>query len=74
MNIVKLDARPKAPNGLADDLRALADAVDKGECTGAVVASVKGGEWEFIYADSLVDCLVMATLLQQKCIDRLRDN
>ncbi len=69
MNIVSLK-RP--PSNLAAELRALADQAEAGKVTDAVVAYVSNDERGFIYASSLSECLVMATLLKQNCIDRMR--
>lgn len=72
-NLVALNAGPRAPADLPEKLRALADAVERGECTAAVAASVKGGSFEFIYGASIRDSLELATILQARCIERYRE-
>jgi hypothetical protein len=69
MNVVEIK---KAPSGLAHSLRELADKVDAGAVTDVVLARVEHGNYEFLYAASLASCVVMAALLQQSCIDRMR--
>ena len=62
----------KPPSDLALRLHELADAVDAGAVTGFVSARTENGSYEFLYGASLTECLLMATLLQQNCIDRMR--
>lgn len=72
-NLVALKAGPKAPPDLADQFRRLADAIERGEVTAAVVACIKGGEFEFVYGASIRDCLELATIMQARCIERYRE-
>jgi hypothetical protein len=69
VNLVQLK---KPPSNLAATLRAMADDVDAGRMRDMVAVRVHEGSYEFIYAASLHDCLVMASMLQQNCIDRMR--
>lgn len=69
MNIVPLK---KPPSDLAQRLRELADLADEGRVTGATMAYVCDGQYEFLFASSLSDGIVLSTLLQQNCIDRTR--
>ena len=62
----------KPPSGLAKRLREIADDVDKGVTTSFVCARVENDCYEFMHAASLNDCLVMAALLYQNCVDRMR--
>ena len=66
----------KQPNPLPDDfpklLRDLADSVERGNITGMVVAYSNSGEYKFCYPSNLHDSVVLAAMLQQNCIDRMR--
>ncbi len=62
----------KPPNDLSKQLRALADQADAGSLTDMVLAYCVDGGYEFLYAASLHNCLVMAAMLNQNCIDRMR--
>jgi hypothetical protein len=50
----------------------MADQAEAGELTGFVGASVVQDNYEFVYSASLHDSIVMSSLLQQNCIDRMR--
>ena len=62
----------RAPSDLSRILREMADAVDRGEITDFVGVTVNGGAYDFHYAASLHSCLVMASMLWQNCVDRMR--
>lgn len=62
----------RPPNDLAATLRGLADQAESGEITGAVVACIANGNYEFVYASSLSDGIVLSAMLHQNCIDRMR--
>ena len=70
--IVEFKAPPRAPPDLADKLRGWADQVEAGEITGLVLAYLCNDNYEFIYADSLINCLIMADMLHDNCLDRMR--
>ncbi len=70
MEIVSLNAGPKAPSDLSAQLRKLADAVDRNEVTGMVGAYIENGAYQMLYGSSLTDALVLAALLQNCCIRR----
>lgn len=72
MNIVPLVQPRKPASDLSQRLRELADLVDSGDVTDVILARVQGGSYEFLYAASLVDALVMSTLLQSNCVNRMR--
>lgn len=59
----------KAPDNLAQDLRALADAVDRGEVVELVAAYVRQDEHEMLYAASLAQSVFLATLLHRRAVD-----
>jgi hypothetical protein len=62
----------KAPSDTAELLREMADKAERGELTDIVTAYVDTGNYVFTYGASLNDCLILSTMLQQNCIDRLR--
>lgn len=60
---------PHAPEGLADNLRKLADAVDQGEVTGVVYACSWKNAYEIsMSGSSIQEDLVLATLLHNKAV------
>ena len=61
-----------APDDLADELRELADAVDSGDISGMIIAYVRKGEYLFTFATSLSEAVLLAALMQQQSIDRMR--
>lgn len=69
MKIVPLRS---APLDVVDSLRLLSEQVEAGRVGGIVIASIVDGGYEFVYAASLSDAIVMSTMLQQNCIDRMR--
>ncbi len=72
MKLVVATFGDKAPAGLADDLRALADSVDRGEVT-KVVVGASGSDYEFIYGASLQDCVTLSALLHWRCMRRMEE-
>jgi hypothetical protein len=72
MEIVSLNAGPKPPVNLAKDLRACADAVDRGEIVDFIGAYIQAGNYCFLYGSTLVDGLVLSTMLQDNCVQRMR--
>lgn len=71
-NLRVIDGGDRPPPDLSARLREMADQVDAGQITGMVIACVFDDSYQFTYADSLHDCLVMAAMLQQNCLDRMR--
>lgn len=70
MNLVKLDAGPKAPSDLSRILRELADAVDRGEITALVAAYTQGTDFKIQHSASIREGLELATILQSRCLKR----
>lgn len=60
------------PSDLARQLRALADDVDAGKIGELVAGYVLNGQYEFLYGCSLSDALLISTLLQRRCVDRMQ--
>jgi hypothetical protein len=69
LNLVRIKS---APSDLGKTLRALADQADRGELTDFVGTYVANDGYSFVHASSLSQELTMATMLWQRCIDRLR--
>jgi hypothetical protein len=61
-----------APDDLSERLREMADEVDEGEITGMIVAYVHKGNYSFMFGTSLSESILLATLMQQESIDRMR--
>lgn len=72
MNVIEGGFGRHAPADLADELRELADAVDIGDISGMIVAYVRNGEYLFTFATSLSEAVLLAALMQQQSIDRMR--
>lgn len=67
-----IKAGPKAAADLSASLRGLADAVDRGEIIDLIGAYVKDGNYCFLYSSPLTEGLILSTLLQSNCIQRMR--
>lgn len=63
----------QAPTNLASDLRALADAVDRGEIKELITAYIQEDQYTFLFAASLQTSLVLSTLMQDTAINNLRE-
>lgn len=72
-NLIKLEAGRKPPVDLSAKLREIADAVDRNEIKDFVAAYIQGDNFEFFYAASLTECVLLSTLLQRSCIDRMKE-
>jgi hypothetical protein len=62
----------QAPDDLADELRQLADAVDRGDISGMIMAYVYKGDYSFAFGTSKAESILLAALMQQQSIDRMR--
>lgn len=62
----------KLPADTAAALRLLADQIDSGLVTSIVIAAVAGDTYEFHMPSSLHDSLVLASLLQTRCLEGFR--
>ena len=67
MNIVPLQKRSTVASDLSKMLRELADKVDRGEVENFVCAYENNGEYEFLFPSSLVNSLLLASLLEFRC-------
>ena len=59
------------PRDLAENLRSLADAVDRGEVTSLVAAYVEDDSYSFMFGASLKDAIFLTALLQKRNLDRM---
>jgi hypothetical protein len=62
----------QVPDDLSKRLREMADEVDKGYITGMIVAYIGDGDYSFIFGTSLSESILLAALMQQESIDRMR--
>jgi uncharacterized protein YhjY with autotransporter beta-barrel domain len=73
LNIVPITGHQRVPLDSATALRALADKIESGECTGVVWAATVAGEYEMRSGSSLTDGLVLAALLHDWSVRRFRE-
>jgi hypothetical protein len=66
-NVLTL-APKRAPSGLADDLRKLADQVDAGAVTEAAIVFSDDKHYQYIWGASKAQSVLLATLLQARAI------
>ena len=71
-NITLIPAKQKLPDDFCSLLIELAERCRAGDIDSMVIclSSVKSGEYEFIFPSSLIDSLVLANLLHQKCVSK----
>ncbi len=69
-NLTVLKQTPRLPSDAAAQLRKIADSIDAGETTELCAAMVTNGSYEFLFVSSLTDSLVLASLLQHRCVER----
>jgi hypothetical protein len=72
-NLVQVQFGPRAPDDLPAILREMADAAERGEITGMVMASIRSGSYEISMSASLQESLVLATLLHTRTIEKFRE-
>lgn len=72
MTIVDLKPPRKVPEDVGGILRRLADRADAGELDSLVWAYQADGAYSVGLPSSLVDSLVLATMLHVTCVDRLK--
>lgn len=63
---------PAQDSDLAKCLRDVADAVERGEVTELVMAFIHGDNYVFEYCAPFSGGVVLATMLQANCLDRMR--
>lgn len=69
-NIRVLDTGKKLPADLSENLRELANKVDRGEITEFVAGYVINGEYEFLYPSSLNDSMILTSIMQHLTADK----
>lgn len=73
MKIIEAKFGKKAMDGLADDLRKLAAAVDRGEIVDLVSCFIENGEFCYLWGASLYDSSILSDLLHAQAISRMRE-
>lgn len=69
---MNITAIKRPATDLSNRLRELADLADSGKLTDFVCAYVVDNGYDFVYGASLHSCIVMASMLWQSCVDRIR--
>ncbi len=72
MKIVEGNFGPKANENLANDLRELADAVDRGDIVDFVASYIEKDEQVFFVAAELRTALVLAVMLQDDILQECK--
>jgi hypothetical protein len=72
MKIISLPTGKKTPDDLPKNLRDLADAAERGEVESLICACIKDDEFQFMHAASYKDAVVLAALMQDLNIRRMR--
>ncbi len=71
-NVFAVKPPSRLPADCAKVLREIADRMDRGEVTEFVAAMVSSEYYEFVYPSSPSDSLLLSTLLQAQCLDKMR--
>jgi hypothetical protein len=71
MKLIEGSFGKQAPADLSMHLRDLADAVDRGEITSLIAAFVQDDNYEFMFAASRQEAIVLTTLMQHRNIERM---
>ncbi len=72
MRVIEGSFGKQAPSDLSQRLREMADEVDNGKITSAIIGYVYEGNYNFLWGASLSDSIILAALLQQTSIDNMR--
>ena len=72
MKVIEGGFGRQAPSDLSQRLREMADEVDKGKITSAIVGCVRDDNYHFLWGASPAESIVLAALLQQISIDNMR--
>lgn len=70
MKVIEGGFGKQAPDKLIQQLRDIADAMERGEVSEAVVAYISAYEYELIIGCSLVSALTLSTLLHRRVTDK----
>lgn len=74
MKLIDVKFGKQAPDGLASDLRELADAVDRGELNELIGCYILDGEFNYLWAASLGQSVLLSDLLHAQAISRMRQS
>ena len=72
MKVIEGSFGKQAPSDLSQRLREMADEVDNGQITSAIIGYVYEGNYNFLWGASLAESIILAALLQQTSIDNMR--
>ena len=72
MKVIEGSFGKQAPADLSQRLREIADEVDKGLVTSAIIGYVRDENYHFLWGASLHESIILAALLQQTSIDNMR--
>ncbi len=72
MKVIEGKFGKHAPSDLSQRLREMADAVDEGKITAAVIGYVYEENYHFLWGASLAESILLSALLQQTSIDNMR--
>lgn len=72
MNVIEGGFGRQAPDDLSQRLREMADEVDNGDISGMVVAYIYKENYSFVFGTSMSESILLAALLQQQSLDRMR--
>jgi len=72
MRVIEGGFGNKAPSDLSKVLRDMADAVDRGEITDLIAAYIEEDEYLFTYATSMKTAVVLAAMLQDQSLQRMK--
>lgn len=72
MKVIEGGFGNRAPSDLADVLREMADAVDRGKITALVAAYVQDDEYLFTYGTSMTQAVVLSSMLQDQSLQRMK--
>lgn len=73
MKVIDGGFNKSTPDDLSGELRQMADDVDSGDISGMIVAYIHKGNFSFVFGTSLANSVLLAALLQQQSIDRMRE-
>lgn len=72
MKVIEGGFGSRAPSDLANTLREMADAVERGNITALVAAYVENDEYLFTYGTSMTEAVVLSSMLQDQSIQRMK--
>jgi hypothetical protein len=71
MKLIEGQFGKRACNDLSKNLRAVAEAVDRGEIVDLVMTFVEDGNYQFLFATSPGESVVMTAVLHRAAVDKM---